>query len=107
MKTIAQQINWDFKANGNLEITNRNKNFINTIYYEDSKGYWVKYKYNSQGKEIHYEDSNGDWARTEYNSQGNQIYYENSHGIINDDRSYSCEDKVIEIDGKKYKLVKV
>ena len=106
MKTIAQQINWDFEANGSLEIKNKNKNFINTVYWENSNGYWVKYKYNSQGKEIYYEDSNGDWAKTEYNSQGNQIYYENSHGIINDDRSYSCEDKEIEIDGVKYKLVK-
>jgi len=88
MKTIAQQIKWDFEANGILEIKNNNDNFINTIYYEDSNGFWVKSEYNSQGKEIYYETSNGDWAKTEYDSQGNQIYFENSHDLIIDDRGY-------------------
>jgi len=85
-ETIAQQIKWDFEANGNLEIKNNNNNFINTIYYEDASEFWMKKEYNSQGKEIYYETSNRDWARTEYDFQGNQIYFENSHGLIEDDR---------------------
>jgi len=83
MKTIAQQINWDFEANGNLEILDKNGN---EIYGENSRGLWTKY---------------------EYDSQGNQIYYENSKGQIIDDRPKSCEDKVVEIDGVKYKLTKI
>jgi hypothetical protein len=38
-------------------------------------------------------------------SQGNQIYYENSYGYILDNRPKSpCEGKIVEIEGKKYKL---
>ena len=83
MKTIAQQIKWDFKTNGDLEIQDKNGNLI---YWENSNGYWVKY---------------------EYDSQGNQIYCEDSDGLIKDSRPKSCENKVVEIDGEKFKLVKV
>ena len=40
MKTIGQQIKWDFKANGNLEIKDKNDNLI---YYEISNGCWGKW----------------------------------------------------------------
>ena len=83
MKTIAQQIKWDFEANGDLEIRDKNGN---NIYFEYSDGRWVK---------------------REYDSQGNQIYYENSDGDIIDKRPKPCENKEIEIEGVKYKLVKV
>ena len=82
MKTIAQQIKWDFKANGNLEIKDKN------------------------GKVIYYENLYNNWAKWEYDSKGNQIYFENSRGEIEDNRPKSCEGKVVEIDGEKYKLVK-
>jgi len=81
-KTIAQQLNWDFEANDDLRIKDKNGN---TIYFENSDGYWVKW---------------------EHDSKGNQIYYENSNGVIVDYRPKPCKDKVIEIDGVKYKLVK-
>jgi hypothetical protein len=81
--TIAQQIKWDFKANGNLEIKDKN------------------------GKEIYWENSNGHWSKKEWDSQGKEIYYENSYGVIRDNRPKSCENKVVEIDGEKFKLVKV
>ena len=43
-----------------------------------------------------------------YDSNGNLIYYENSDGEIIDNRpKSSCNGKVIEIDGKKYKLSEV
>ena len=83
MKTIAQQIKWDFKANGNLVIKDKNGNLI------------------------YFENSNGGWGKRERDSKGNEIYYENSEGEIIDDRPKPCEDKEIVIEGIKYKLTKV
>jgi uncharacterized membrane protein len=80
MKTIAQQINWDFKINGVLEIRNQNDK---RIYIENSKGYWSK---------------------REYDSEGNEIYFENSDGNVEDNRPKLS---VVEIDGVKYKLTKL
>ena len=82
-QTIAQQIKWDFKTNGLLEIRDKN------------------------GKLIYLERSNGYWAKREYDSNGNRIYYENSNGIIRDNRPKSCEGKIVEFGGEKFKLVKV
>ena len=81
--TIAQQIKWDFETNGDLEIKDKNGNLI---YLEDSNGYWRKH---------------------EYDSQGNHIYFENSDGLIKDNRPKTCEGKIVEIGGEKFKLVKV
>ena len=81
--TIAEQIKWDFKTNGDFEIRDKN------------------------GRRIYYEYSNGYWAKMEYDSKGNQIYYENSIGEIIDKRPKPCSDKEIVIEGVKYKLVKV
>jgi len=77
MKTIAQQLNvTEFP----FEIKDKN------------------------GKVIYYEYSNGNWHKSEYDSNGNEIYCEPSDGYIEDNRPKSCEGKVVEIDGKKYKL---
>jgi YD repeat-containing protein len=102
-QTIAQQIKWDFKTNGNLEIKDKNDN---RIYLENSDGLWVKYEYDSDGNIIYFQDSNGFWQKQEYDSQGNTIYSENSYGTIIDKRPKPCENKVVEIEGIKYKLVK-
>ena len=82
-QTIAQQIKWDFEANGDLVINDKNGR---TIYFENSDGYMEGW---------------------EFDSQGNRIYYENSDGCIIDNRPKPCENKVVEIDGEKFKLVKV
>lgn len=82
-QTIAQLIKWDFKTNGNLEIKDKNGNLI---YFEGLDEFWTKWK---------------------YDSQGNNIYYENSHGTIIDSRPKTCEGKIVEIDGIKYKLTKL
>ena len=95
-QTIAQQINWDFKANGKLEIKDKNGK---CIYYELSDGFWVKWEHDSQGYVMYYEDSTGYWSKREYDSQGNLIYYEASDGLIIDNRPKTCEDKVVEIEG--------
>ena len=71
MKTIAQQINWDFKTNGSLEIYDKNDKLI---YLEFTSGYWEKW---------------------EYDSQGNVIYFEDSSGIIKDNRPKPSEDSVV------------
>ena len=83
MKTVAQQIKWDFETNGELRIKDNN------------------------GKLIYWEDSNRVWEKSEYDSQGNLIYRENSFGRIIDKRPKPCENKIVEIDGEKFKLVKV
>ena len=57
MKTIAQKIEWDFEANGDFEIRDKDDNLI---YYECSDGVWVMYEYDSEGNEIYIENSNGE-----------------------------------------------
>ncbi len=102
--TIAQQIKWDFKTDGNLEILNKNGK---RIYLELSDGYWSKREYDSLGNEIYYEDSNEYMEKREWDCQGIVIYYEDSNGQIIDNRPKSCLDKEIVIEGIKYKLTKV
>jgi len=99
MKTIAQQLNIkDFP----FEIKDKNGN---QIYYEDSQGFWRKREYDSNRKEIYTEFFDGYWVKRELDSNENVIYYENSYGQIRDNRPKGCEGKVVEIDGKKYKLI--
>jgi len=82
-QTIGQQIKWDFETNGELIIRDKN------------------------GRTIYNEDSNGVWGKYERNSQGKVIYYEDSDGVIKDNRPKSCEGKIVEFEGEKFKLVKV
>ena len=102
MKTIAQQLNvTDFPF-----IIKDKKG--NKIYWENSDGFWEKSEYDSNGNEIYCENSYGFWVKREYDSNGNVIYYENSDGKVVDNRPKpSCEGKVVEIDGKKYKLTQI
>ena len=79
----------------------------NLTYYEDSSGYWWRREYDEQGNETYYEDSNGDWWRHEYDEKGNRTYYENSDGRKEVTPRASCNNKVITIDGKKYKLTEL
>ena len=124
-QTIAQQIKWDFKANGSLEIRDKNNELIyledsdgfwakqewdsqgNPIYIEFSSGGWLKHEYDSEGNVIYFEASDGLWAKQEWDSQGNEIYFENSRGKIIDKRPKPCENKIVEFEGEKFKLVKV
>ena len=96
-------------------------------YYEDSNGYWDRYEWDGNGRATHYEDSDGYWRRHEYDANGNETYCKNSHNYSyrcqyddNDNRNYfedsnglregtprsakTCEGKVVEVDGIKYKL---
>jgi len=104
MKTIAEQIKWDFETNGELEIWDKNGN---RIYWENSNRDWLKWEHDSKGNTIYFESSSGFWEKMEYDSEGNQTYYENSYGRIIDERPKSCESDEIVIEGVKYKLIKV
>jgi hypothetical protein len=75
-QTIGQWLNWDFKANGSLEVLDKNGSLI---YFENARG----------------------WDRHEYNSEEKLMYYENSDGHIIDNRI----PEVIEHNGRKYQLI--
>jgi len=83
-QTIGQWLNWDFVANGDLEIQDKNSR---QLYKEDSSGYWEKRVYDSNRYRIYWEDCTGFWTKREYDSQGNRIYYEDSSGKIIDNRT--------------------
>jgi hypothetical protein len=97
-QTLGQWLKWDFKANGNLEIMDKNDH---RFYGEDSDGYWFKSEFDSNGDVIYFEDSSGYWSKREYNSEEKLIYYENSDGHIEDNRT----PQIIEHNGHKYQLI--
>jgi hypothetical protein len=76
-QTIGQWLNWDFEANGNLCITDRN------------------------GNDIYYETLEGRWCKREHDSQNNQIYFENSEGHI----EINHIPKIFKLNGRKYQLI--
>ncbi len=76
-QTIGQWLKWDFKANGNLCITDK------------------------RGNDVYFEIPDGRWYKAEIDSQGNQIYFENSVGEIVDNRP----PEIIEHNGRKYQLI--
>jgi len=56
----------------------------------------------------YYETIDGFWIKREYDSNGNRTYYENSGGEKRGTpRSQSCAVKIVEVDGKKYKLTEL
>lgn len=126
MKTVAQLLKHDFKSKDTLYLYDSNGNIIyrenssrhwskyeyndngNEIYCEYSSGYWVKQEFDDNGNCIYHENSDKYWYKKDYDSNNNQIYFENSNGKIIDNRpKSSCNGKVIEIEGKKYKLTEV
>lgn len=62
---------------------------------------------NRDGNEVYYENSFNQWIKREFDIKGNTIYYEDSNGYIRDNRPKPCENKVVEVDGIKYKLTAV
>ena len=78
----------------------------NETYYEESNGFWRKYEYNADGNETCCENSTGYWHKYEYNADGNETYYEESNGYKRGTpkSARTCEGKVVEVDGIKYKL---
>ena len=68
-----------------IEIKDANGN---VTYYENSNGYWYRYE------------------RDRYDAKGNETYYEASNGVKQGTpkSAKTCEGKVVEVDGIKYKL---
>ena len=97
-QTIGQWLKWDFEANGDLGINDKNGN---SIYFEGSNGFWEKREWDSQGRLIYTEDCSGFWEKFEYNSESNCIYYKNRNGVIKDNRI----PEIIEHNGRKYKII--
>jgi len=87
-----------------IEIKNENGK---TTYYENSDGFGSRSEYDNNGYETYQEFSDGFWYRYEYDEDGNQTYYECSGGYKKVTKRSSCDGKVIEIDGKKYKLTEL
>ena len=59
------------------------------------------------GNQTYFENSNDFWSRREYDEKGNATYYENSEGNEWPTKRGSYSGKVIEVDGKKYKLTEL
>ena len=76
-------------------------------YREDSNGYWYRCEYDENGEQTYYENSHGSWSRSEYDKNGNGTYFENSDGTKIGTKRSSCSGKVVEVDGKKYKLTEL
>ena len=76
-------------------------------YYEDSNGFWLRCEYDENGNITYFKTSRGFWYRREYDKDGNETYYENYYGDKRGTTRGSCAGKVIEVDGKKYKLTAV
>ena len=76
-------------------------------YRENSDGFWYRREHDKDGNETYSETSCGDWRRREYDKDGNETYSENSDGTKLGTKRSSCSGKVIEVDGKKYKLTEL
>jgi len=75
-------------------------------YHEDSDDYWERYERDAKGRPTYSEDRNGYWRRWERDANGDVDYYEDSTGVKKGTpkSSKTCEGKVVEVDGIKYKL---
>ena len=75
-------------------------------YYENSDDFWERCEWDANGNLTYYEDSNDFWYRHEYDANGKVTYYEDSNGVKwgTPKSSKTCEGKVVEVDGIKYKL---
>ena len=75
-------------------------------YFENSNGYWKKNGYDANGQQTYSDNSNGYWQKWEYDTNGHQTYFEDSNGVKQGTprSAKTCEGKVVEVDGIKYKL---
>ena len=75
-------------------------------YHEDSSDYWYRYKRDANGYVTYFENSSDFWERWEHDANGYVTYFENSDGFKEGTpkSSKTCEGKVVEVDGIKYKL---
>jgi len=93
-------------SSGYWERTEYDENGKET-YCEDSDGFWCRCEYDKKGNKTYSETSTGIWLRREYDKDGKKTYFENSYGDKRGTKRGSCDGKVIEVDGKKYKLTEL
>ena len=79
----------------------------NETYFEGSDGFWASCEYDENGKVTYCETSGGFWTRYEYDKNGKETYFEDRYGTKRGTKRGSCSGKIIEIDGKKYKLTEL
>ena len=86
-----------------IRIKNANGN---VTYQESGAGYWQRWERDADGNVTYCEHSNGDWARWEYDANGKATYFEDIAGYKSGTprSAKTCEGKVVEVDGIKYKL---
>jgi len=88
-----------------IEIKDANGN---DTYYEESDGLWIRWEYDERGNQTYCECSDDYWSKCEYDSDGYVTYREDKSGYKKGTpRGQSCAGKVIEVDGKKYKLTEL
>jgi hypothetical protein len=78
----------------------------NITYLENSNDYWAKWERDADGNITYCENSNGYWAKWERDADGEETYRESSAGEKSGTprSAKTCEGKVVEVDGIKYKL---
>ena len=105
MKTLAQTYKKQF---GSVEFPFKIYDAKgNGTYWEDSDGYWWRRERDAEGNLTYYENSNGYCKRYGHDAKGNRTYHEDSAGNKSGTPKNSCSGKVVEIDGKKYKLKEI
>ena len=90
------------------------------IHYKDFTGYESWREYDSNGNVIHHKNSTGYESWREYDATGKEIHFKDSAGYeswydVNGNKitkdqfdelnKSSCAGKIVEVDGKKYKLI--
>ena len=78
----------------------------NQTYCENSDGYWHRYERDANGRATYFEESDGYWSKYERDANGRATYFENINGVKRGTprSAKTCEGKVVEVDGIKYKL---
>ena len=78
----------------------------NRTYYEASDGFWARSERSAKGYRTYFEDSTDYWQRCEHHDNGEVTYSEDSNGLKHGTpkSAKTCEGKVVEVDGIKYKL---
>jgi hypothetical protein len=78
----------------------------NETYCEYSDGYWRRHEYDANGNETYCKNSHNYSYRCQYDDNDNRNYFEDSNGLREGTprSAKTCEGKVVEVDGIKYKL---
>ncbi len=81
---------------------------VSETYKELGIAFTLPIKIKDENGNVAYFENNGYWYRSEYDANGNGTYFEDSNGTKRGTpNSASCAGKIIEVDGKKYKLTEL